>query len=277
MLQNLYYALAGICATLAAIIPSTGNAYDSQRMGSIFRKLTFRGYLTIVFLLSALFFSFLKDRLSSNEQDDKLTQRDSTIKSLIKENEEKRAQDSRLSLATYTEALAKYNLQYIEGQDKVVKMIRDSSNRPLNIPAFDLCKYPNCTDPVVFEPGDDTKLAIKFDNTGASAFNIDLKINFCIKKNNRIYADTILQRFFKKTLLNTDQTTTIHFSIGQPYEEIDTIYLCFSGIYFNSDDKKFPVYSIHACSIKKREYIGPIGGPVYEDITQSLKLLKIIK
>ena len=283
MLQTLYYVLAGIFAALAAFIPSTGDAYNHSGRSPFFKKLTLRGYLTIASLGLALFFSFLKDSVASHEQDMKvvenneiLRQRDSTIRSLINANEENRAEDSRMSLATYTEVLAKYNLQYIEGQNKVVKIVRDSSSRPLNIPAFDLCKYPRCSSPIIFEPGEDARLAIKFDNTGSAAFNIDLKATFCIRYNDRFYVDSNLTGFFKKTLLNTEETTTAHVNIGQLDKRVDTVYFCFSGCYYNSDGKRFPIYSIHECSIKTKEYFGPVGDRDYDNITHMLKALKII-
>lgn len=243
----------------------------------ITKKLTKWGTFLICIAIIGLIANYFKDKITSDEDKAALSQRDKDHKQdeieLQKDYEKSLVENSRKNLSTYTDALAKYNLQYIEGQNKVIKMLRDSSNRPLNIPFVSICRYPVCSvEPISFEyKGKDTLLgAIKYANTGTPALNIKVNIIACVRVNGQLFIYRDLCTSLENKKLNSGEFTTLTSMILDD-NRIETLYYCINGNCENSDGKEFKIFGLHEYNFKEKKYVGNVMGVVYNEVLSYIK------
>jgi hypothetical protein len=153
-------------------------------------------------------------------------------------------------------------------------MLRDSSNKPLNIPFIDICKYPTCSvEPITFEGGKDSLLMhLKYANTGAPATHININIIMCFRANNQLFLIEGHRLNISDKQLNTGEFTTINANtITTNGEIIEKIYICISGTCRNSDGKEFPIFLLNEYDFKEKKYIGGLLSDDYKEVASFLK------
>lgn len=284
MTISAYNIIVGISALIVIAVPFTGDVF--VKANKTWRKVTWRGWVIVFASLIGIWASVKKDNQSSLDEEDseaqfkkELAERDTRFQIEFKKQDaedkmalkamdsldevkemgleqfyvNKLTENGTKSLRTYTTALAKYNLQYSLEQDRVVKMIRDSASRPLNLPFIDMCSYPICRQPIGIDSDADghPRLYFKYKNYGNTpAFEVSLTsiLLFVIQGRFSFYS--------KDEINNSELGSNVIRTVKEdlPPFPVDTVACYIFGTYKNSDGKLFRFKQAYIYGAKRNAY-----------------------
>lgn len=123
MKSSEYNILIGVLSGVVLVIPFTGKVWDGRR--TIYNRIQFRGWVLIGFFLSMVIVTYLKDAKVEDDETEKDKQLDKVRQqsdSIIKSNQ-----------FAVIESLANYNLTLDRKTNSIIKIVRDSARRIVNI------------------------------------------------------------------------------------------------------------------------------------------------
>lgn len=230
MKSSEYNVIIGILSAIILILPFTGKVYDKRY--NIIKRIQFRGWILIFFFLSTVFVTYLKDVKIADDEDNK----DLAIK-MAKANSDLIIRANNFEII---DALGKYNLSLDQKTQSIIKMVRDSAKRIINVntsilPSLSLSKMTlmSLNDP-------DYSFELEMLCTNNNAFNINLLL-FAITEGKSGFIYNLNGQFYSKGgSLNSGSTITNLAKINVYDNTRTKFHFLVIGSYSNLEGKIIP-------------------------------------
>ncbi|MEP7168948.1 MAG: hypothetical protein ABI855_06210 [Bacteroidota bacterium] len=225
--------LIGICALIVAVI-AFGSEIAEKIKIKIFGRVWFKIIVTVIAFVFGICATIKKDQNSSME----LSTRDSTNNFKL---QKALSESSSKNIETYTNALAKYHLEYVKSQNRVINLIKDSSSK--EIPDFGLL---STKDAINFKYSDnkDTCIGrISFENIGNCPIKVKLQLSVALEKNDSLTIIPYKYNVITDEIYSIDELVNYPIRFyGTAVNGIDNIYILAIGTYKSlKEEREYPI------------------------------------
>ncbi|MDP3468330.1 MAG: hypothetical protein Q8S11_08345 [Daejeonella sp.] len=229
-----YNLLIGLLSAVVLVLPFTGKVYDGRRR--IINRIQVKGWIIIICFFSALLVTYLKDvdaELEENRKELLIQQGQAKSDSIVK--------SGRLEVI---KELAKYNLGLENKQNTVIKLIRDSAKRIVNInssvlPSLSINKI---TLEKVSYP--DHLYQIELICTNNNAYKINLKLSTISEGSNGYVYNKRVPFYSSGGSLNSGAIATSGVHVEIKDKTSTKIHFLIEGTYRNLEGKVIPVLEL---------------------------------
>jgi hypothetical protein len=176
-------------------------------------------------------------------------------------------------VTTFTSALAKYGLKYDSAQKIIQKLVRDSSRKQIiygNHPELSVSNIE-----LLKKTADSIDFRISFVTKQSEACHTTVKISILVEDSNTSLSylrDATPADFVSDLLIPIDKPLLIEKNLsGVNLDRIHglKVYFVFSGVFLDSDNRKFFFKTIDSYDIDKKQY-----GPIFEPVR--IKIIKLL-
>jgi len=151
------------------------------------------------------------------------------------------AENSNKNIETYTSALAKYHLEYIQSQNRVISYLKDSSTK--EIPDFGLI-YSDQAVIFNYNTSKDSCIGnVSFRNSGNCPIKVSLKLSIACEKNNILTIVPFKLNVLNEEILSIDEPYNFPIHLyGYDKDGIDNVYLLAQGNFKSLKSKnEYPI------------------------------------
>jgi hypothetical protein len=233
---QIFNLIIGILGSIIVILPFTGKIYDARNKW--FKRLKLRGWLIIIVFISTIYVTYEKDLKS--ERDIELASKKVEIEKR-KDDSDVRVREKKSKLEVIN-ALAKYNLALDSNQKTIIKLVRDSAKRIVNVkseiqPVLDISDIflDSVSYPIYF-------IKIRLRCRHATSYKVFIKFYVLSETQDGYHFFTANTAYLAKgiDLAEGLSYTTPPIEFREINKTVKRFHILFTGVYENLDGKKIP-------------------------------------